>query len=178
MLTLTKNAVADHGEWNRAAHSFLQAIAAGLAATAGLLRECPEQPDAEARTALDDELQAITRACQCMAQANSPAETLPATAGPLRLAPSCGGASLSEARSRVGEHFKAAREAAGISLEDATKRLRCDRLPAIEKSKGISLVPVHVVIEAAVFYDVSADYLLGLADIWPDTSTTATTDQE
>lgn len=146
MLTLTKNAVADHGEWNRAAHAFLQAIAAGLAATAGLLRECPEQPDAEARTALDDELQAITQACQCMAQANGPA--------------------------------KAAREAAGISLEDAAKLLRCDRLPAIEKSKGISLVPVHLVIEAAVFYDVSADYLLGLADMWPDTSTTATTDQE
>lgn len=178
MLTLTKNAVADHGAWNRAAHAFLQAIAAGLAATAGLLRECPEQPDAEARTALDEELQAITRACQCMAQANSPAETLPATAGPLRLIPSCGGATLTEARSRVGEHFKAAREAAGISLEDATNLLRCDRLPAIEKSKGISLVPVHLVIEAAVFYDVSADYLLGLTDMWPDTSTTATTHQE
>lgn len=170
--------MADHGAWNRAAHAFLQAVAAGLAATAGLLRECPEQPDAEARTALDDELQAFIRACQCMVQANSPAETLPATAGTLRLVPSCGGAALSEARGRVGEHFKAAREAAGISLEDATKRLGCDRLPAIEKSKGISLVPVHLVIEAAVFYGVSADYLLGLTDMWPDASTTATTHQE
>lgn len=170
--------MADHGAWNRAAHAFLQAVAAGLAATAGLLRECPEQPDAEARTALDDELQAFIRACQCMVQANSPAETLPATAGTLRLVPSCGGAALSEARGRVGEHFKTAREAAGISLEDATKRLRCDRLPAIEKSKGISLVPVHVVIEAAVFYGVSCDYLLGLADMLPDTSITATTHQE
>lgn len=170
--------MADHGAWNRAAHAFLQTVAAGMAATAGLLRECPEQPDAEAHRALDDELQAFIRACQCMVQANSPAETLPATAGTLRLVPSCGGAALPEARSRVGEHFKTAREAAGISLEDATKRLGCDRLPSIEKSKGISLVPVHLVIEAAVFYGVSADYLLGLTDMWPDTSTTATTHQE
>lgn len=170
--------MADHGAWSRAAYAFLQTVAAGMAATVGLLRECPEQPDAEARTALDEELQAITQACRRMAQANGPAETLPRTARTLRLVPSCGGAALSEARGRVGEHFKTAREAAGISLEDATKRLRCDRLPAIEKSKGISLVPVHVVIEAAVFYGVSCDYLLGLTDMWPDTSTTATTDQE
>jgi transcriptional regulator with XRE-family HTH domain len=74
-----------------------------------------------------------------------------------------------EAVKTVGERLKASRELCNLSLSEAARRLgysNPSKLSKVENATDTNSVPLWLIRDAAELYDVSTDYLFGLADDW------------
>ena len=69
----------------------------------------------------------------------------------------------------IGARLREAREMNNFSLSEAARRLgyaNPSKLSKVENATDTNSVPVFLIRDAAELYDVSADYLFGLADDW------------
>lgn len=79
----------------------------------------------------------------------------------------------------VGQRMKAARELCNLSLSEAARLLgyaNPSKLSKVENFTDTNSVPVWLIPAAAKLYDVSTDYLYGIADDW-ETGLRATTER-
>ena len=69
----------------------------------------------------------------------------------------------------IGARLREAREMNNLSLSEAARRLgysNPSKLSKVENASDTNSVPVFLIRDAAELYDVSADYIFGLADDW------------
>lgn len=69
----------------------------------------------------------------------------------------------------IGARLREARELSNLSLSEAARRLgysNPSKLSKVENASDTNSVPVFLIRDAAELYDVSADYIFGLADDW------------
>lgn len=69
----------------------------------------------------------------------------------------------------IGARLREAREMNNFSLSEAARRLgyaNPSKLSKVENATDTNSVPVFLIRDAAELYDVSADYIFGLADDW------------
>lgn len=69
----------------------------------------------------------------------------------------------------IGARLREAREMNNFSLSEAARRLgysNPSKLSKVENASDTNSVPVFLIRDAAELYDVSADYIFGLADDW------------
>lgn len=69
----------------------------------------------------------------------------------------------------IGARMREAREMNNFSLSEAARRLgyaNPSKLSKVENATDTNSVPVFLIRDAAELYDVSADYIFGLADDW------------
>ena len=69
----------------------------------------------------------------------------------------------------IGGRMREARELSNLSLSEAARRLgyaNPSKLSKVENATDTNSVPLRLIRDAAELYDVSADYIFGLADDW------------
>lgn len=69
----------------------------------------------------------------------------------------------------IGARLKASRELSNLSLSEAARRLgysNPSKLSKVENATDTNSVPLWLIRDASELYEVSADYIFGLADDW------------
>lgn len=69
----------------------------------------------------------------------------------------------------IGQRLKASRELSNLSLSEAARRLgysNPSKLSKVENATDTNSVPLWLIRDASKLYEVSADYIFGLADDW------------